>query len=170
MLLIRPEAATDRAAIREVSESVFGQSAEADLIDALRAARKVTLSLVAVEAKEVVGFILFSPATIETAHGVVAALALAPLAVTPTLQRRGIGSELMRTGIDQCRQLAHQRIVVVGHPEYYRRFNFARANKFGLRCEYDVPVENFMALELSANAFANCAGLVKYAPEFSAVA
>lgn len=170
MLLIRPETAADIAAIREVNESVFGQSAEADLVDALRQARKITLSLVAVEAKEVVGYLLFSPATIETPNGVVPALGLAPIAVTPTMQRRGIGSQLMRTGIDQCRQLAHQRIVVVGHPEYYRRFNFVRANKYGLRCEYDVPVENFMALELSAGAFANCAGLVKYAPEFATVA
>lgn len=170
MLLIRPETAADITAIREVNESVFGQSAEADLVDALRQARKITLSLVAVEAKEVVGYLLFSPATIETPNGVVPALGLAPIAVTPTMQRRGIGSQLMRTGIDQCRQLAHQRIVVVGHPEYYRRFNFVRANKYGLRCEYDVPVENFMALELSAGAFANCAGLVKYAPEFATVA
>jgi putative acetyltransferase len=168
-MLIRPETAADSAAIREVNESTFGQSAEADLVDALRRARKITLSLVAVEQREVVGYILFSPATIDTVHGAVPALALAPLAVTPTLQRRGIGSELMRQGIKQCRQLAHQRIVVVGHPEYYRRFNFTRANKYGLRCEFDVPVENFMALELVPGAFAKCAGLVAYASEFKSV-
>jgi putative acetyltransferase len=117
-----------------------------------------------------VGYVLFSPATIEVPGRAIPALGLAPLAVTPTMQRRGIGSQLMRAGIEQCRKLGHERVVVVGHPEYYRRFDFVRANKYGLRCEYDVPVENFMALELKTGAFANCAGLVKYAPEFRTVA
>jgi putative acetyltransferase len=170
MVSIRPEKPTDIPAIREVNESVFGQPAEADLVDALRAAGKVTLSLVAAEGPEIVGYILFSPAIIEVPGRAIPALGLAPLAVTPVLQRRGIGSELMRAGIEQCRKLGHERVVVVGHPEYYRRFDFVRANKYGLRCEYDVPVENFMALELKPGAFSNCAGLVKYAPEFSTVA
>jgi putative acetyltransferase len=170
MVSIRPEQPADIPAIREINEAVFGQPAEADLVDALRAAGKVTLSLVALEDQEIVGYILFTPAVIETPRGNLPALGLAPLAVTPLLQRRGIGSQLMRTGIEQCRKLGHERLVVVGHPEYYRRFDFVRANKYGLRCEYDVPVENFMALELKPDAFANCAGLVRYAPEFKGVA
>jgi len=170
MVLVRQEKTADIPAIREVNEAVFGQTAEADLVDALRVARKVTLSLVAVEGEEVVGHILFSPVTIETKHGGVSALGLAPLAVTPSMQRRGIGSQLIRAGIEQCQGLGHVRVVVVGHPEYYRRFGFVRADKFGLRCEYDIPVENFMALEMKPGAFANCAGLVRYAPEFKAVA
>ncbi|HKQ30375.1 MAG TPA: N-acetyltransferase [Burkholderiales bacterium] len=170
MVSIRPERPADIPAIREINEAAFGQHAEADLVDALRAAGKLTLSLVAVEGQETLGYVMFSPAIIETVRGHLPVLGLAPLAVTPTLQRRGIGSQLMQAGIDECRKLGHERVVVVGHPEFYRRFNFVRANKYGLRCEYDVPVENFMALELKSGSFANCAGLVKYAPEFKAVA
>lgn len=170
MMSVRREKLADIPAIREISESVFGQPGEADLVDALRATGKVALSLVAVDDDDVVGYVLFSPAVIEAKRGNIAALGMAPLAVTPLRQRCGIGSQLIRTGIDQCRQLGHERVVVVGHPEYYRRFGFVRADKFGLRCEYDVPVENFMVLALTPGALENCAGLARYAPEFSAVA
>src|SRR5689334_17084617 len=141
MIRIRLEEPADVAAIRELNEMVFGQSAEADLVDALRGAGKITLSLMALENDVIVGYVVFSPVAIETAQAKQPTLALAPLAVTPLLQRRGIGSQLVQTGIEQCRRLGHERVIVVGHQQYYRRFNFVRADKFGLRCEYEVPPE-----------------------------
>ena len=109
-----------------------------------------------------VGHIAFSPVTIEPAGS---AIGLAPMAVLPAHQRRGIGGRLVREGLEQLRAAGHGAVVVLGHPEYYPRFGFTRASRFGLRCELDCPDEAFMALELVPGALANRAGLVRYRRE-----
>lgn len=96
-------------------------------------------------------------------------LGLAPVAVMPEYQGKGIGSSLIRQGLKECAQLGTQAIVVLGAPEYYRRFGFKSAKEQGLKCEYDVPDEAFMVLELVQGVLKNCAGIVKYCPEFSMV-
>ena len=73
---------------------------------------------------------------------------LAPMAVAPDHQRQGIGSQLVREGLARCRAAGVDGVVVLGHAEYYPRFGFATAARFGLRCEYDVPADVFMAIEL----------------------
>jgi putative acetyltransferase len=94
---------------------------------------------------------------------------LGPMAVLPDRQRRGIGSRLVRAGLDACRHLGYEAVVVVGHPAYYPRFGFSRAGAFGLRFESaEVPDEAFMALELRPGALAG-GGRVLYLPEFSKV-
>jgi putative acetyltransferase len=80
------------------------------------------LSLIAVKDASVVGHILFSPIAIQMGNGRLPALALAPMAVQPECQNQGIGSQLVRHGLRQCRDLGHKVIVVVGHPEYYPLF------------------------------------------------
>ena len=72
-------------------------------------------------------------------------MGLAPMAVLPARQRGGIGSALVRAGLDACRQLGCTTVVVLGHPAYYPRFGFQPASRFALGCEYDVPDEAFMA-------------------------
>ncbi len=72
----------------------------------------------------------------------------------------------MRMGLDQCRDLGHDAVVVLGHAEYYPRFGFLPANRYGLLCEYEVPEDVFMALELRAGALLGIGGLVRYQPEF----
>ena len=94
----------DLTAIRHVHEQAFGRPAEANLVDALRAHGKILLSLVAVQDDRVVGHILFSPVTIESAEGAWPAVGLGPMAVLPALQRQGIGSLLVTTGLAECRQ------------------------------------------------------------------
>jgi putative acetyltransferase len=145
-------------------------------VDALRARGQAMLSLVAVEAPEVVGHILFSPVTIEpvgepageSSAGRVTALGLGPMAVLPTRQRQGIGSLLVRTGLEACRAAGHGCVVVLGHPEYYPRFGFAPASRYGVRWEHPAPDEAFMLLELRAGALGGRGGIVRYQPEFGA--
>jgi putative acetyltransferase len=169
MVLIRPEKHKDIAAIRNVNEQAFGSPAEADLVDALRRNGKATLSLVAEDDGQVVGHILFSPVTIESGDARLVGVGLAPMAVLPELQNRGIGSLLVRHGLEACRQSGRQFAVVLGHPEYYPRFGFIPASQFDLKCEYDVRDEVFMAMELQDGALRNCAGIVKYQVEFNEV-
>jgi putative acetyltransferase len=70
------------------------------------------------------------------------------MTVAPKFQRRGIGALLVREGLERCHAVGAEAVVVIGHAEYYPQFGFRPAHGFGLRCEYDVPLEVFIALEL----------------------
>ena len=112
-MVIRPEAPADRAAVDRVNRDAFGRSEEARLVDLLRRASVVIASLVAVDdADQVVGHILFSPATILTASNELQVASLAPMAVAPALQRRGIGSMLVEAGLSN-REVADRLFVSV---------------------------------------------------------
>jgi putative acetyltransferase len=166
---VRPEIPADHAEVRRVNELAFGQPAEADLVDALRAAGAATLSLVAVHEGRVAGHILFSPVTVASPSGDFAAVGLAPMAVLPELQKQGVGSLLVRAGLDELRRAGHEVVVVLGHPVYYPRFGFARAGARGIRFEHDAPDKAFMVLELRPGALRGRGGVVRYRPEFDAV-
>ena len=169
MIIVRAERPEDAAAVRRVNEQAFDSADEANLVDALREGGKVTLSLVAVEDDRVIGHILFSPVVIECPDKQVEALGLAPMAVLPDFQRRGVGSLLVNRGLAECRASGHNAVVVLGHPRFYPRFGFVPASRFGIKSEYEVADEVFMACELSEGALSDCAGLVKYQPEFNEV-
>ncbi len=166
---IRAERAGDESAIRRVNELAFGGAEEAALVDALRAAARPHVSLVATDGGEVVGHIFFSPVSIEPEDSSFAAMGLAPMAVLPERQRRGVGSALVREGLKECARLGHGVVFVLGHADYYPRFGFARAGEKGLRCKWPVGDEHFMALELVPGALDGARGLVEYRPEFDAV-
>ena len=165
---IRPEEPSDRAQIARLNRLAFGQPAEADLVDRLRAAGRATVSLVAVDPTAgVVGHILFSPVTLDPAPNPAPSwLGLAPMAVLPERQRQGVGTALVHAGLAAARRTGATAVVVLGHPEYYPRFGFAPASRFGLRCVYDAPDEAFLALELVPGGFGGRRGLVRYAAEF----
>ena len=167
MLTIRRETPKDIDSIRYVNEQAFGQKEEAEIIDKLRKRDVVTLSLVAVQADQIVGHILFSPVSVESEYSSFEAITLAPMAVLPEYQRKGIGSQLVRVGLEECRRLGHEIVVVLGHPDYYPRFGFVPASTYGIKCKYDVPDEVFMALELRQGALSGRSGVVKYQPEFN---
>lgn len=168
-LHLREEAPGDHAAIAALNETAFGQPAEAALVDLLRAHGALTLSLVAVAGAELVGHIAFSPVTITGDGGVHPAIGLAPMAVAPAWQGRGVGTRLVRAGLEHLRAAGSRAVIVLGHPNYYPRFGFAPASRFGLRWEHSAPDEAFMALELVPGALAGVAGVVRYRPEFDAV-
>jgi putative acetyltransferase len=170
MMIVRQERPEDVAGIRHVNEQAFDGPAEADIVDLLRARGKVALSLVAAQDDRIVGHILFSPVMIESEGELCAsAVGLAPMAVLPELQKQGIGSRLVKHGLEQCRKAGYQCVVVLGHAEYYPRFGFLPASRYGLKCVYDVPDEVFMAIELREGALAGRAGIVKYQPELNEV-
>lgn len=168
-MIIRREAPQDIAAIRHVNEQAFGGTAEANAIEALRARGAATLSLVAVIDDRVVGHLFFTPATIETAEHTWPALGLAPLSVLPEYQRQGIGTALMKAGLAECARLGYERVIVLGHPNYYPRFGFMRASQYGIRCEWEAPDEAFMVLELQRGALDSVSGIARYQPEWNGV-
>lgn len=135
MLTIQPETAKHYAAIREVNLLAFGGEDEPRLIENLRRSNDFIpeLSLVAIEDERVVGHVLFSPIIIETSQGAVPALALAPLAVQPDHQDRGIGSELVQHGLKECRRLGHRVVVACGSSVYYPPSGFPPPERRGWR-------------------------------------
>jgi putative acetyltransferase len=163
---VRPERAEDGAAVRAVHRAAFPTDTEARLVDRLRARGQARVSLVAEADGGVVGHILFSPVSVLTPSGPCQGLGLAPLAVLPPHQRRGIGSALVREGLAACRREGCGFVVVLGHPGYYPRFGFRRASAVGLGNEYGAD-EAFMVLELQPGSLPAGGGLVRYGPEFA---
>ena len=170
MMVIRPETAEDITAIYEINCRAFGQENEARLVNELRKAPEFIgdLSLVAMDGGEVIGHILFSPICIEGDTHAVPALALAPMAVRPDRQRKGVGSELVRFGLHRARTLGHRIVVVVGHPEYYPRFGFLGARARGKEAPFPVPDEAFLILGLVDDGLEAVRGTVRYPSAFDA--
>jgi putative acetyltransferase len=164
------ETPADHDSVAAVHRAAFGGETESRLVDTLRRAPDFIpgLSVVAETDGAVVGHILFSPIMIRGAPNW-PALALAPMAVLPGRQRRGVGSALVRFGLDAARRLGHDRVIVVGHAEYYPRFGFRPASAFGILAPFDVPDDAFMVLELRPGALDDCSGRVCYPPAFSDV-
>ena len=165
-MLIRNEERRDWAAVHAVNEAAFGTPAEANLVDALREQAQPTVSLVAEDNETIVGHIMFSPVAL-SGHPGLEMMGLAPVAVAPAHQRTGIGSALVRAGLEQCRQIGCLAVVVLGHPAFYPRFGFSPSTRFGIGTEYQVPEEVFMATELQPGALREKAGTVKYHAAFS---
>ncbi|GGH21511.1 GNAT family N-acetyltransferase [Paenibacillus segetis] len=126
------------------------------------------LSLVATTTNdnEIVGHILLSKITIVSGMQSVESLALAPLAVLPEYQNKGIGKLLILKALQQAKELGFSSVVVLGHPEYYPKFGFKAASNWGIEAPFEVPDDAFMALELQDNALANVSGVVEYPSVF----
>lgn len=158
---IRPEEPRDLMEIRAVHAAAFGGLAEAHIVDALRSAGALSISLVATDGARVVAHIAFSPVTVDD---VVIGLGLAPVGVLPSHQRRGCGDALCRAGLERARALGARAVVVLGRPAYYARFGFRHApSTFDLRWQGGHD-ESFFAQELVDGALANMRGLVRYHP------
>ncbi|HWF09126.1 MAG TPA: N-acetyltransferase [Bryobacteraceae bacterium] len=167
MIRIRPEDpgnADERTAIHAVNEAAFGGPDEADLVDALRAGEYALVSLVAVIGGKMTGHILFSRMWIDTSSARVSAVALAPVAVLPADQRKGIGGMLIRRGLELLRDRGERIVIVLGHPDYYPRFGFSTVKARLLASPF--PAEAVMAMELSPGALDGVKGPVIYPPPF----
>jgi putative acetyltransferase len=167
-IAIRLEEPRDQRAVFEVNARAFPQPVEAKLVDALRAANAVTVSLVAERDGRVVGHILFSPVRVEGKGVSFVAQGLAPMAVDPDCQRAGIGSALVRAGLELCGREGHTVVFVLGHPAYYPRFGFEPAPPRGLHYEGGAAFARaFFVMELQVGALAGRTGVVHFRPEFA---
>lgn len=162
---IRPEISTDRGAISAVHRGAFPGLEEAELVDEIRSQGWTALSLVAEIDAVVVGHILFSPAKAILPSGQLEGWALAPLAVAPSHQGAGVGSALMKGGLQECRDRGIPFVVLLGDPEYYRRFGFLPAIELGLRDEFGGGPA-FQVLPLCAEQLPAGGGLVRYCQAF----
>ncbi len=165
-MLIRPEEEREGAAVRALNASAFDTEGEGNLVDVLRASARPLVSLVAEHDGNIVGHIMFSPVSL-SGNPDLKIMGLAPMAVAPERQRQGIGSELVRAGVERCKQLGVDAVVVLGHPEYYPRFGFRPSPPFGIKSEYDVPDDVFMVLELQPGCLNGKSGIIKYHEAFS---
>jgi putative acetyltransferase len=162
---IRHATPADVAAIRTVNRAAFGRDDEAALVDRLRADGDIVVELVAVtERGLVVGHILFSHLPIWSANdAVIRAAALAPLAVLPRHQRAGVGSALVRSGLDACAGERTVAIIVLGQAAFYSRFGFSADLARHLQAPFSG--ESFRALEFEPGVLSR-GGEVRYALAF----
>jgi putative acetyltransferase len=166
---IKQEQSTDYESVYGVVSSAFGRADEAELVNKLRHSMAFIpeLSLVGWQNNEIVGYILFTKIQIiDELNQTFESLALAPLAVKPEFQRKGVGSQLIEAGFSKAKELGYQSVVVLGHANYYPRFGFLPAYQWNIKASFAVKPEVFMALELTKDSLKNVSGIVKYAPEF----
>jgi putative acetyltransferase len=163
-VVIRAERRGDVAAIHAVHAASFPTEDEARLVDLLRGAGRLTISLVAEVEGSLVGHVAWSPVT--AASGATG-IGLAPVAVLASHRRQGIAARLIEAGLAECRARGFGWAVVLGAPAYYQRFGFRAASACGLSDEYGGGPA-FQVLELAPGQLPSGAGLVRYAPEFAA--
>jgi putative acetyltransferase len=162
--IVRPEMMGDHAAVRELNRLAFGGEAEARLVDALRDGGYARVSLVAEVDGRIVGHILFGALSIAGQQREIEALALAPMAVVPSHQRKGLGSLLLGEGLTASQKAGHRIVIVLGNPEFYPRFGFS--TKMAERLKSPYSGEAFMALELVPDALDGVIGEVRCPPRF----
>ena len=169
---IRQEQKSDYKEVYELNSSAFEEDEEARLVTLLRKSSAFipSLSLVAIMKDTIVGHILFTKIKIVDENGNEnESLALAPMAVSPKFQKSGIGSQLIKTGLDIAREMNFKSVIVLGHDKYYPRFGFEPTTKWNITSPYDVPSNFFMGLELIQDGLKNSSGMVQYAKEFDEV-
>lgn len=174
-ILIRQELIEEYISTEEVVKKAFlheeySNQKEHELVNKIRKTDAFIpeLSLVALnQDKEIVGHILLSKIKIVDEDQSVTSLALAPVAVAPEYQKRGIGSQLIQTSLNKAKEIGFQSVIVLGHPGYYPKFGFKPASLWNIRAPFEVPNEIFMALELTENSLENVQGVVHYSKPFS---
>ena len=172
-ITVRQETNYDFNEVFELNHIAFGQDSEAKLVDALRNNPTVfvpELSLVATIDNRIVGHILFTKIkVVDDKQNEFDSLALAPMAVKPDIQKKGIGGQLIRAGLKKAKELNFKSVIVLGHRHYYPKFGFVPTNKWNIKSPFDVPTEAFMGIELIEDGLKYVNGTVKYPKEFEIV-
>ena len=168
MFKIRKENKNDYNEVYNIIKKAFetaehSDGNEQDLVVILRKSKAFIpeLSLVAVEENKIVGYILFTKIKIKDNIE----LALAPLAVLPEYQRKGIGKKLIETGHNIAKNLGYHYSIVLGSENYYSKMGYIPAIQYGIKAPFQVPDENFMAIKLNDTNI-EIKGTVEYAKEF----
>lgn len=167
--MIRPEKPGDGSAIDRVHQLGFGRQDEAVLVNELRDSGGLAVSLVAEVEGQVIGHIALSPMTFDEYPTLSKGYGLGPIAVLPEHQRMGVGLQLIESGLELCKLIGGEVVVVLGHPGYYPKAGFKQASDFGILCEFDVPAELFMVIELKEGTLANYHGIARYHQAFHEV-
>lgn len=169
--MIRHEQPEDEWSIEQVVKEAFADLDISDhdehhLVARIRKTDSFVpeLSLVAVHNDKIVGHVLLSVISIRDGEASLRSLALAPVSVLPEFQNKGIGGKLIREALQRATALGYRSAVVLGHPDYYPKFGFQRASRWGIKAPFEVPDEVFMALELQESSLRS--GTVQYPGAF----
>ena len=163
-LRVVEERTRHRVGIRKLNRAAFGGNEEENLVDRLRKDGEFIASLVAVAGNDVVGHVLFSRLDVRGAGRTVNSVALAPLAVLPDWQRRGIGTRLTMSGLALCRSRGVEAVFVLGHPAYYPRFGFSAEKARAVTAPFGG--DEFMALEIRRGVLDGGGLTLRYPPAF----
>ncbi|MED0965791.1 GNAT family N-acetyltransferase [Bacillus paramycoides] len=172
-ITIRQEQKNDYRKTEEVVKQAFlneefSDKTEHELVSRIRECDAFIpeVSIVAVD-EEIVGHIMLSKITIEQDGATVDSLALAPVSVAPSHQKKGIGGKLIAAAIEKAKELGYGSVVVLGHQDYYPKFGFKKASDWNIKAPFEVPDEVFMAMELRETALQGVEGVVQYSEAFS---
>lgn len=172
-IVIRQEENKDFDIVESIVEEAFKEAEHSDhlehkLVKRLRdsVAFIPELSLVAIDNDNIVGHILLTKIDIVDGDKITKSLALAPLAVVPSHQKKGIGGMLIEKALEVAKVIGYTSVIVLGHEDYYPRFGFQKASKWSIKAPFEVPDEAFMAIELVPGSLQGANGVVSYAKEF----
>ncbi len=167
-LIVKQESKKDYRGITHCNDFAFKQREEGVLVESIRKNPKFIpeLSLIAEVDAEIIGHILFFPIIIISKQTSFSSLSLAPMSVVPEYQNKGIGTELVKSGMEKARELGFESVIVLGHEKYYPRFGFKPASNWNIKSPFPVPDGAFMAIELIPNALIKVNGIVIYPKEY----
>ena len=172
-MIIRQEVEKDHETVFKLIEAAFRDMEMSDqqehfLAERLRLSDAFIpeLSLVTIEHETIIGHILLTRISIVNEENVTSSLALAPVSVLPEFQGRGVGSALIIESHKVAKDLGHDSIVLVGHPNFYPRFGYEPIHRYGISLPFDVPEEVSMIKDLSLGALNNVKGEVMYPRAF----
>ena len=173
-MIIRQENKNDHKEVFKVIKSAFKDAEFTDnteqfLVDRLRKSDAFIpeLSMIAEINGKIVGHILLTKLKIKNKSNEFDSLALAPVSVLPEYQGKGIGGKLIVDSHKKAKELGHKSIVLLGHENYYPRFGYEQADKYGIELPFKVPKENCMVIELIENGLNGVNGMVEYPKEFN---
>lgn len=171
--IIRRENESDYKIIESVVEQAFKSTGYSNpnehiLVAKLRKSSGFIpgLSLVAEVDEKIIGHAMFTRLVIKSDEKEYESLALAPVSVLPSHQKKGVGSALIKEGLKIARELGYKSVIVLGHDTYYPRFGFKPASTWGIKPPFDVADSVFMALELEDGSLSDVKGTVIYPKEF----
>jgi putative acetyltransferase len=161
-IIIRAEKSVERPISDQIVRLAYGRESEVVLTECLRATAEFNpeLSIVADQGGKILGYALYSAATVITNAGPQRALALAPIAVLPECQKQGIGERLVRHGLERCRTRGVELVFSIGQPQYFSRFGFRAADSLGLQCELPLRPGDLQAIDLSGRLLGSIQGQV----------
>jgi putative acetyltransferase len=164
-LIIKKAMDSDLNDVLRIEAEAFGHSKESNLVNGLLNddSAKPLLSLLAIDGDEAVGHILFTKVRITGNEDALSAMILAPLAILPDAQGKGVGGKLIKEGLRQLSESMVDLVFVLGHPEYYPRFGFKPAGALGFEAPYPIPAKNapaWMVQELRPGIIENFSGKI----------